>query len=414
MDQLIIEINLLGRWQTAGRVTLLEPRSHGLKARTKFAYDIEFAVERLESWGQDAVSLRTPVVITDEYFPGWPPFLLDLFPEGAALKYIERLYNLSIHEGTYWDVLEKAVISPPGNLRIRPPEVEWERIKDYQHKGFPRNDILDRRKDFLEHMIHHGAAVGGATAAQGGAPKFLLREDKKGRFHADLALSDKETSNCWLVKFPRGTHSDDFKILEHEPKYHRIAREMGLKVAGEPVWQNDCLFVPRFDRDLPKKTYYGLESLTSASGIADFGVPTYHEDFLKTILQFSSQPNEDLLEYLRREAINTCLGNTDNHGRNTALIKEGDQVTLAPLYDLAPMQFDPSLIMPSTRWRSKPYDLSFLDEEMRDILKRGLKSFVKNLKNIEGQMHVELVDPMYIAKTKNQRDQLHDYLLGSI
>ncbi|WP_269084834.1 HipA domain-containing protein [Pseudomonas sp. HUK17] len=33
-------------------------------------------------------------------------------------------------------------------------------------------------------------------------------------------------------------------------------------------------------------------------------------------------------------------GNTDNHGRNTAILRDGEGVWLAPIYDLAPMVMD--------------------------------------------------------------------------
>jgi serine/threonine-protein kinase HipA len=44
-----------------------------------------------------------------------------------------------------------------------------------------------------------------------------------------------------------------------------------------------------------------------------------------------------MLEYLRRDILNICMGNTDNHARNHAFIKKGTVVRLSPLYDFAPM-----------------------------------------------------------------------------
>nr|WP_306218669.1 HipA domain-containing protein [Pseudomonas sp. Pse1] len=60
---------------------------------------------------------------------------------------------------------------------------------------------------------------------------------------------------------------------------------------------------------------------------------------------------EDLvLDYLRRDLLNKILGNSDNHGRNTAIIRHADSFELAPIYDLAPMVMDDEGITRTTKW----------------------------------------------------------------
>lgn len=54
----------------------------------------------------------------------------------------------------------------------------------------------------------------------------------------------------------------------------------------------------------------------------------------------ADQVPELIADYLRRDLINKILGNADNHGRNTAIIRTRDAVRLAPIYDLAPMVMD--------------------------------------------------------------------------
>lgn len=49
----------------------------------------------------------------------------------------------------------------------------------------------------------------------------------------------------------------------------------------------------------------------------------------------ADQVPELIADYLRRDLINKILGNADNHGRNTAIIRTRDAVRLAPIYDLA-------------------------------------------------------------------------------
>jgi serine/threonine-protein kinase HipA len=55
-------------------------------------------------------------------------------------------------------------------------------------------------------------------------------------------------------------------------------------------------------------------------------------------------------DYLRRDLINKILGNSDNHGRNTAIIRTRDTLRLAPIYDLAPMVMDVEGITRTTKW----------------------------------------------------------------
>ena len=49
--------------------------------------------------------------------------------------------------------------------------------------------------------------------------------------------------------------------------------------------------------------------------------------------------------------MNVVLGNKDNHGRNTALLRyETGVVKLAPMFDFAPMYLDPEGIARVCRW----------------------------------------------------------------
>jgi serine/threonine-protein kinase HipA len=70
-------------------------------------------------------------------------------------------------------------------------------------------------------------------------------------------------------------------------------------------------------------------------------------------------------DYLRRDLINKILGNSDNHGRNTAIIRQENSFRLAPIYDLAPMVMDDEGVTRTTKW---PKDL----ERAGDVDWRGV------------------------------------------
>jgi serine/threonine-protein kinase HipA len=55
-----------------------------------------------------------------------------------------------------------------------------------------------------------------------------------------------------------------------------------------------------------------------------------------------TDPQAEVLEYLRRDVANLALGNKDNHARNTALQRDfSGHVALSPLFDFAPMFLHP-------------------------------------------------------------------------
>lgn len=57
-----------------------------------------------------------------------------------------------------------------------------------------------------------------------------------------------------------------------------------------------------------------------------------------------------VIEYLERDLLNVVLGNVDNHGRNTSVLKRDKKLSLAPIYDLAPMVLDPEGVIRTSRW----------------------------------------------------------------
>jgi serine/threonine-protein kinase HipA len=282
-------------------------------------------------------------------------------PSGAARAHWERELALPNTPRSDWAMLVRGGGNPPGNLRI----AEAAPSSMPGHRGFPRSDVVERKEGFIEYAREHGAPVSGSSAAQGDSPKFLLREDVDGRWHADGALPDERTKRSWLVKFPRVSHerARDRLVLEAEGAYYRIARKLGARVAGPLTWEDDCLFVPRFDRVHARgkpPSLWGMESISSLAGVSDFGAPLSKEAVARAVASFTSNPAEELRELLVRDVLDVALGNTDNHPRNTAVLKPGDgAIALSPLYDFAPMVLDPQGIARVCRWSGE--DAGFPD-----------------------------------------------------
>ncbi|NBX17994.1 MAG: type II toxin-antitoxin system HipA family toxin [Proteobacteria bacterium] len=356
-SSLSLEIATHKGWQDVATVTLLGSEQDGELAATRLEYDLDYAVQRLNSTPMEALSLQYPVSLTSVVLPTWPAFLLDLLPQGHAMKFVEKYYKIPDLRKNYWHILSSCPLSPPGNIRVKvqnPPDI-FPKPKEF-HAGFSLQDVTGKGELFLEHMLASGAPVSGTTGASGAAPKFLLREDFQGRFFADGALEDKKTKALWFVKFPRGKHQSDFEIIEAESKVALAAASCGLDVSEACSLKNHALFLKRFDRILKSDSSVsclGLESFYSAIGSTIFGEFRYHEEFLGLIARYSTKPEMDLAEYLARDLLSCMIGNTDNHGRNSSFLKTGNEVRLAPLYDMAPMAWDTEGIVRSTRWKDE-------------------------------------------------------------
>ena len=157
----------------------------------------------------------------------------------------------------------------------------------------------------------------------------------------------------WLVKFPRGKRRSDRDILRNEAAYYRVAKNMGMNTGPTIQFDSDALFIPRFDRKATGREVIrlGLESLASLAGASAFGISIPMEKLCFAVVRFSSLPGEDLAEFVLMDILNVAMGNTDNHGRNSAMLKYADgSIRLAPLYDFAPMFLDDQGIARTCRW----------------------------------------------------------------
>lgn len=348
-----IEIFLNHTWEKAASFELKTPDEvrNGIQGAGFFEYDMAYALAHVGAGGIAAVSCRYPVNFEYHRLSCWPAFLLDMLPVGANRRFFLGELGITNSPEADWPLLLKGGGNSPGNIRIAqaaPPPPE-----NHTHEGFSFDEVVGRAENFIEYARENHAPVAGSSGAQGDAPKFLLTQDRREKFHADGALADHLAFRHWLVKFPRGKRTSDRDILRNEAAYYGVARSAGLHVGGEMRFDSDALFIPRFDRDVTGKGVkrFGLESLSSLSNITAFGVSVPMETFCAAIARFSSEPAADLREFVFRDILNVALGNTDNHGRNTAMIKYPDgTVRLSPLYDFAPMFLDDQGIPRICRW----------------------------------------------------------------
>jgi serine/threonine-protein kinase HipA len=350
MDEVIIEMYVEGKWRKVADFGVYGKNyGAGYHAKCRLSYDFDYVLARMaEDRIVDRVGCRYPINFDSYEGNSWPAFLLDLLPTGAARGAWLKTLGIRDDASSWWQLLRFATGNPPGNLRIAGASVEAK-----EHSGFEKEKIIEKNVDFIEYAEANGALVAGASDVQGQAPKFLLVEDHRDRWHAEGAIPEDQVKCHWMVKFPRGKTDADRLVLRNEAPYYEVARAFGLRAAAPLEYQDDALFVRRFDRRVTQGGVerFGLESMTSVCGISEFGLRGSHNEACKMIHRYTTEPRREIREYIKRDILNVALRNTDNHGRNTAFLKSPSGViALSPLFDFAPMFKDPEGIARVYRW----------------------------------------------------------------
>jgi serine/threonine-protein kinase HipA len=351
-----IEIHQNGHWQQAALL-----QSFGIdKCR------VEYLAEYVFGDAPTPIALDLPVGFSPE-LPGpdgnvdrsVPAFLYDMVPQGRGRQYLISRLKLKDQDALVMPLLLSGAFNPIGCLRIS-TAVDFYRTEATQNpgsasfKGFVLRDMLGKSEEFLQHLALHAMLAAGTTGVQGVAPKFLLAQDREGRWFADLALDDAMACSHWLVKLPRGRSAEDLLVHRNEAAYMRVAAACGLRVHAEPKLHGNMLFLRRFDRDVGDGGVRRLhqESLASLAGLQGFGLATTQNALLAALRRHATNPLAETIEFLKRDVLNLALRNTDNHARNTAVQRLADgSIQLTPVFDFAPMFLDPEVVPRSIHWR---------------------------------------------------------------
>ena len=367
--QLTIQVWIDEIWADAAKLIIDDP-ALGHTGRIELDYEIQHAATYFEQVGSAACSSMLPVLPFAGYHcERWWSWLDDIIPSGAGRRFWVENLGIGSRQPPYkqdYELLLKGSIAPIGNLRIKesvPYDDSGNRLKTMT---WSIEDVLTRHSDFLNHASSMGAVGGGATGAGGEAPKYLVRVTDKNEVWIDPYQDDVlNLSRHYLVKFPRGEQTgDDKAILKAEAGYYRFLDQIGMDtIQVEDMMFFDqngkySLWLPRFDVGIEngKLVKYGMESVYSVMN-AEAGADLKHIDVIKALApilcgQENGMTMQELAEvWVERDLLNLCLGNADNHGRNTSILKiPGESIKLAPLYDMAPMKADPEGIRRKMIW----------------------------------------------------------------
>lgn len=361
--RLTLQTHFDGGWHGAATLELKDGAA-GFQGASIIDYDLDYFVSVASAEfaagktvrDHHALSVRYPVDLENRYSRSWPPFLLDLMPQGHARRQLAG--HLGLPEGSRVSdlpLLLRSATGGIGNIRIKEAaDAEAERLRGVERQGVTEADILERSDRFMEAADRFGMLASGSSGLQGEWPKVAMTQANDGLYYPDSFVGDDEAVRHVIVKLVRSNEPSDRLILEGEALYSRIAQAIGLNVSEPSTYAEGVLIIPRFDRKKKEgggTVRLGQESLVSAIGVADFGHVGTHEAYIGVLRQYSADPFADIVEYLKRDIANLALGNPDNHGRNSALSKHPDgTIRLSPLFDFAPMRLAKEGIVRSTRW----------------------------------------------------------------
>ncbi|PMR72722.1 type II toxin-antitoxin system HipA family toxin [Billgrantia endophytica] len=362
-------------WHDAALLEVPQPEQ-GTHGPARLAYLQTYALDWMFRDDEHACSLTLPVeLMLKQHGQRWFGFMEDIMPAGASRRYwIEHLGLQGMPTGQQDSaLLQHGTIAPVGNLRIKeavPARPAGTRLHE---RRFTLDDVIERHGDFLEYAQQMGAASGGATGAGGEAPKLLLRCSPDDAIWIDTWQDDPYNSDThYLVKFPRGRRNqDDCDILRTEYHYYHELAALGIDTIDTATMRlvegqrYPSLWLPRFDVEMRPEglARFGLESVYALLGAA----PGTHLDHFQVIrrlvellehqhrvveLEETFDREAFVVEWIRRDLLNVAFGNSDNHGRNAALLKRPAGIWHAPVYDFAPMKADPEGVTRTTRWGS--------------------------------------------------------------
>ena len=353
-----LQLHADGVWQDVATVSLFSSEMEGWKAKTFSGYGVEWASEHAGARDAHALCSQWQVSFETHEQPHWPVFLIDMLPQGFGRQELLRRIGKSRVAGASadWQLLLAGAGNSIGHLRVK-EAAAWLADNQGAVRGFTADEVAQRGDEFAEYLASYGVFVAGSSGVQGEWPKVLLTRAKDGLLYLDHTLPDDQAVQHFIVKFGRGADPQLATILRHEAVYMALATHLGLRINSPLVLRSRALFIPRFDRvvgvNVGDTTLLRLaqESIATLTGMPGFDAVPSHDQVCRELIRRCTNPQDEILEYIKRDIANIALGNKDNHARNTAVQRDfNGRIALTPLYDFAPMYLHPDGIARRIRW----------------------------------------------------------------
>lgn len=334
---ILVEGNLIGRVRTdkAGRLSLV------------------YEGRWLESRQGHSLSVSMPLAqITYPHKPVLA-YLWNLLPENPnVLQRWGQQYHVSA--ANPFKLLANVGADVPGAAQFIPPE----RLEEIQSAQQPTIEwmTIDELAERLRQLRADIAAVRrpgdiGRMSLPGAQAKTAYYWDKQAN---RWGVPGGRTATTHIIK-PCVPGFDG--LVENEHLCQDIAARIGMPAANSYVLTLDQTYIviERFDRLPPPAGSCFVERIHQEDMCQALGLMPgrkYEEDggpritqIVTLIRRTSSHPDADVDRFLQANMFNWLIGGTDAHAKNySILISAGDEIRLAPLYDLSTQLPYPELI----------------------------------------------------------------------
>lgn len=332
----VLDVWMDGFARPAGR---LARTSHG---DTAFLYDADYA-----NAGGPSLSLSLPVETEAFGDVETRAFFANLLPENAQLQRVmereglarDDVVGLLKHLGA--DCAGSVSCVPRGAAPIKSPGVLAEDYEPLEDRALLRIAKSLREERRLPAEIADPSPVAGVQS------KIALTVLPNGVFA--LPRDGLRVPTTHILKVPGRRDARDAR---NEEAAAILASAAGLDVSvprAIKVGEVEALLVTRFDRQVRDGvvTRIHQEDFAQALGLPSElkyqrrGRPGRWFDVAAAIsvLDQTRDPESARLAFLRATVFNLCIGNTDNHAKNHAVLYDGPGAPrFAPLYDMLPIR----------------------------------------------------------------------------
>ncbi len=273
-----------------------------------------------DRWGRMLMRRKEAILARNEARPEKKlyesDYLLGVYDKQriGGLRFKER------EDGVFLNDTSGLAVPPWSSLR----ELEFASLQFEKKETESDPDYLK----WLNMLISPGSSLGGAR------PK------------AGVADTD---NNLWIAKFP--SNNDDKDIGAWEMVVNELAENAGVNVANGMLkrftGRHHTYLSRRFDRNDSGKRIHFASAMTMLGyrdgNDAEAGVS--YLEIVEFILQHGCRVDKDLEELWRRIVFYIAVSNTDDHLRNHGFILTDNGWTLAPAYDINPVEFGTGLAL---------------------------------------------------------------------
>lgn len=387
---------------------------------------LSLSYERAWRESPQSYSLSVSMPLAEITYPQksvWP-YLWNLLPESPnVLQRWAQQYHVSA--GNPFKLLAHVGADVPGAAQFIPPDQRAE-IQSEQHLVIEWINVDELR----ERLIQLRADISAVRRPGDPGRMSLPGAQAKTAFYWD------RRRNRWGVPGGRTPTTHIIKpcipgfdgLVENEHLCQDIAARLEMPAARSFVLMLDqpYIVVERFDRlppapgtQLPRRIHQ--EDMCQALGLMPTG--KYQEDggpgipqITTLIRRVSASPEVDVERFLKANMFNWLIGGTDAHAKNYSfLIGAGDEIRLAPLYDLSSQLPYPDLIAQRVAMKiGDRYDFALVTPADWRALARSCALDEERIIGMLTDMARALPDVISAAHAQARTDGLSERILGPL